>query len=142
MNTTYTRDELEQKTRGELLAIFNAIQDRHPDGRRVDRLDGRDSAINRILSIQEVLPTKLGRPRQLRGVYNLEGCGVARNYRATSGRGRVASILSGEGATFEQLLEQFPEWNENQLHNTIMRTAQWLGFNLTTDDDGVIRASR
>ena len=192
--TLYTREELETKTGPQLVAIFNEIQDQHPDGQRVKRFASRDAGINRILTVQEVQPDapsnvvdpkdvtaamnradrareagepepvpvaapepqdstedssedevpskRRGRKPLPRGTYNLEGGPTKRPYRANSGRGRLLAILTTDGSTFEDLLPHFPQWDRDQVHNTIRMCARWLGFTITTDDNGVIRATR
>ena len=167
----YTRQELEAKTGPQLVEIFNSIQDQSPNGKRIQKFSSRGAGINRILTVQGVEPLdpevvsdmlpphdeivennlkaeadsvllKRGRKPLPRGEYNLEGGPDKRPYRQNSGRGRLLAILTTTGATFEELVPQFPEWDRDQVHNTIRMTARWLGFNITTDDNGVIRASR
>ena len=87
-------------------------------------------------------PTKRGRKKDPRGTYNLKGGLTQRPFRASSGRGQLLAILTGEGATFTDLLPKFPQWTEDQLHHTIRMTSRWLGFTITTDTNGVIRATR
>lgn len=162
----FTQDELTSKTGPELVEIFNGL----PGVQQVKRFTNRDTGIRRILASQStevvdkplvgdsheselnaenrpspndgVLPTKRGRKKQPRGTYNLEAGPVVRSFRANSARGRLLAVLTSEGATFASLLETFSEWNEDQLHKTIRMANWWLGFAISTDDSGIITASR
>ena len=166
---SYTYEELEARTPKQLLAIFNEEQVRL-GGTAINGPVPRESLINRIRSLQnlptpsapepeavsdpepqdsvevrtedEVAPRKRGRRPLPRGVYNLEPGPVQRPFRAGSGRGRLLAILTEDGATFDELLPQFPQWDRDQVHNTIRMCARWLGYTITTDEAGVIRASR
>jgi len=89
----------------------------------------------------ENAPKKRGRKRLPRGEYNLEAGPIRRSFRENSNRGRLVSVLT-EGATFEQLLDRFQMWNEDQLHKTIRMVNWWLGFEISTDESGIIRATR
>ena len=79
-----------------------------------------------------------GRQRQERGTYNVEAGPIRRSHRANSTKGRLFDALVA-GATFEQLQEQFDQLTETQLHRKIREMAWWLGYELRTDSDGVIR---
>jgi len=160
----FTQEQLIEKTGPELVEIFNGL----PGVTQVKRFTNRDTGIRRILAsqvvddlagtglaslgvTQEVLsdpanvvsePAKRGRKKQPRGTYNLTGGERKRSYRANSRRGRLLAVLTADGATFEGLLGQLEEFNTETLHNDIKMVSRWLGFDVTTDDAGIIRASR
>tara|TARA_R110002153_G_scaffold132597_2_gene281656 strand:- start:22652 stop:23242 length:591 start_codon:yes stop_codon:yes gene_type:complete len=84
------------------------------------------------------------RPRRkaTQGTYNLTGGVTKRNYRENTQRGKLLHVLMVDGATFDRLLILFPQWDASHLHRTIRMLSNHFGFDFTTDDAGVIRASR
>lgn len=150
----FTQATLETKTGPELVEIFNGL----PGVKQVKRFTNRETGVRRILEASlenqrpeanrrppqpEDAPKKRGRKKEPRGTYNLKGGDNKRSYRESSGRGQMLAILTTTGATFDELVERFPQWNADKIHGTIKNVvATWLGFDVTTDDNGVIRASR
>tara|TARA_R110002167_G_C12707228_1_gene655152 strand:- start:41791 stop:42333 length:543 start_codon:yes stop_codon:yes gene_type:complete len=110
------------------------------------RIDAQNAEVLVQPSIQPVAevapvagPKKRGRKRAERGFYSEPLGAVLRSCRASSGRGRLIEFLLA-GATFEELRAQLPQWSEDQLHRHIRNSHFYLGYRLTTSDDGIIRA--
>lgn len=93
----------------------------------------------RIEPLVDERPKKRGRKRAERGIYNEPLGQTLRTARPSSGRGRLLEMLL-TGATFSELQAALPQWTEDQLHRHIRNTHFYLGYRLTTDDNGVIRA--
>ncbi len=83
---------------------------------------------------------KRGRDKLVRGTYDLPKGPCRRTCRPNSGRGRLAEICETTGATFEELLVQLPQWDVEKLHHHIRNMHYHLGYEIRTDENGVIRA--
>jgi hypothetical protein len=138
-----TKSELETKTSSELVAIFNSLDGVKP----TKRFPSKEIGIARILKTigeeKRVLNKKRGRKRvEPIGTYNLSNEGmIQRTFRPNSGRGKLVEYLL-EGKTFSELLELLQQWDEKQLDRHIRNTNWYGGWNLKTDENGVIRVTR
>lgn len=154
-------NELANKTTKELVDIYNSI----PGVKPAKRFSSKEVAVRRILkalsgseatpvgladglSVRNVRtgevqqPKKRGRKKKVPGIYNLSNEGrLHRNFRPSSGRGKLVALLQ-EGRTFTELLTELPQWNPDQLHKHIRCLNYWGGWALSTDEKGVIRATR
>ncbi len=148
-----TETQLLEMSGPELVNVFNDL----PGVTKIKRFRSKEIAVKRILSAQpqeymdqhDVREMEKKQPLVAvyadngpQRAYNRAAGPTPRHYRSNSNRGKLLAILMGEGAKFEDLLKEFPVWNATQLHRTLNMTSWWLGFELTTDDEGVIRASR
>lgn len=152
----FTQTELETKTGPELVNIFNGIEGVSP----VKRFRTREAGVSRIITtytgmlIADMIPddvvdktsfrkleeNPVTKVKKVRGVYNEPRKELIRTFRPNSRRGRLITLLLGEGATFDQLLVNsevgFPQ--EDVLHKTIRILNWWTGYGLATDDNGII----
>ena len=167
---THTRQELESLTSRELVNIFNEIPGVHTITRFSSRMSGVNRilslessptvvpckniirATEKIEPLVDVRPAEepaplpeimtTSRKRTPRGTYTLTGGPTKRPYRTNTQRGKLLTVLTEDGATFERLRVLFPQWDAGRLHRTIRMLSNYFGFDFTTDDQGVIRASR
>ncbi len=152
----FTQTELETKTGPELVAVFNGIEGVSP----VKRFRTREAGVQRILVTYGTLSVKVTpevdaeilaaaadgddipivRQPKVRGVYNLDRKELIRTFRPNSRRGRLITLLLGEGATFDQLLANTEVGfnTEDVLHKTIRILNWWTGYGISTDDNGII----
>ena len=150
---------LETKSGPELVAIFNGIEGVSP----VKRFRTREAGIKRIITTKGYITTDVEdmssaanvRPDKgltklaneivvstpkVRGVYNLDRKELIRTFRPNSRRGRLITLLLGEGATFDQLLANSEVGfnTEDVLHKTIRILNWWTGYGISTDENGTI----
>jgi len=91
-----------------------------------------------IVEVFNKVAAKVGRPRRTEFVFNYPVRDYSRTCRENSGRGRLLAAVR-EGLTFSQLLERCPQWDADRLSKNIQKLHTWLGYGLSTDEDGVIR---
>lgn len=144
----FTQEELTQKTGPELVEIFNGL----PGVSQIKRFTNRETGVKRILATQSTeedltvsvditkteVVNKRGRKKSPRGVYNEPLGQQIRSCRKTSGRGRLLA-LTLDGATWDQLRAELPQWTEDQLHRHLRNQHFYLGYGLKTEL-GVIKA--
>lgn len=149
---TTQAQNLEALSNAELASFYNNI----PGVKPVKKFRDRATAVKRILKAlaenpdyvapkqEQVVEEKVAKTERKNaatpGQYDLPQNEILKAHRANSARGRLIEMCTKSvGATFAELGEAFPQWNEAQLHKTIRMCNWYLGYEVRTGDDGRIR---
>lgn len=156
MITAETNSALSEKSGPELVDEYNILAQK-VGLPQIEKFSSRVVGVKRILRLLadhpevQVAPANPEPPRKVEAPekktrqqagrpFNLEASLTKRNYRENSGRGKLVAALR-DGRTFEQLLAEFPQWDEAGLNKTIRIINWWLGFGIVEDESGVITLS-